>query len=256
MVGIGEPAVAPLIAVLAEQDWSDEVLADIGTPAVTPLVAEIGNKVATTRYQAVGALLQLYNRDASAVSAQLVDADLVAPLIEARSKADYGDERDTAAEAVLTQISKPAVKPLMALIGTEPWAGQVLAAIGADAMPDLTAALHSDDAGIRFGAADALVAMQKTNPALVVDFMSALEDNSLKFIADNYAFYIRLGKEGTEPTLVRALDKYGDKPMALDYLNCGNDQLETGAKNWADKHGYTVITQPGTAGGPQWGEGD
>ncbi len=131
----------------------------------------------------------------------------------------------------------------------------MLAAIGADAMADLTKALHSDDASVRFGAADALVAMQKANPALVADFMSALEDNGLKFISDNYAFYIRLGKAGTEPTLVRALDKYGDKAMALDYLNCGNDQLETGAENWAHKHGYSVITKPGTAGGPQWGEG-
>ena len=39
-------------------------------------------------------------------------------------------------------------------------------------------------------------------------------------------------------------------------LNCGNGTLEEGAQPWADKHGYSVITTPGSHGGPVWGEGN
>lgn len=61
--------------------------------------------------------------------------------------------------------------------------------------------------------------------------------------------------DGTEDALVSALHRYGDDvELAEYYLNCGNGKLERAAEKWADDHGYTVFTHPGTGGG-QWGSG-
>ena len=60
------------------------------------------------RYRALGVLLRLFLTDEAAVTPTLVDATMVPPLVDARSNATYGDERDGAAEAVLARIGEPA----------------------------------------------------------------------------------------------------------------------------------------------------
>jgi len=55
--------------------------------------------------------------------------------------------------------------------------------------------------------------------------------------------------------LCQALHAHGDLEMAEDFLNCENGRLEDAAYKWADDHGYTVSTSPGSHGGPTWGEG-
>ena len=80
--------------------------------------------------------------------------------------------------------------------------------MGQSAVPALLAALKSNDTDKRFAAADVLVRMQRSAPESVVPLMSALEEDNLKFVATNYAFYIRLGQLGTEEVLIRALNKY------------------------------------------------
>jgi hypothetical protein len=127
--------------------------------------------------------------------------------------------------------------------------------MGATAVPALISGLQNADSNIRFAAANVLVEIQRLNPDSVPTLVSALDEDNLEFIATNYAFYIRLGRSGTEETLARALHAYGDKQMALDYLNCGNAQLDATAREWATDHGYTVHTEEGTYSGPQWGEG-
>lgn len=144
----------------------------------------------------------------------------------------------------------------MKLLGTDAWPAEALAKLGTAAVPALTKALASDDRDIRFAAADVLVGIQGTEPESVSTLTADLQKENLKAIAVNYAYYIRLGQAGTEGVLASALKKYGDKDMALDYLNCGNDALDTAARTWADAHGYEVYSQPGAYGGPQWGEGN
>lgn len=55
--------------------------------------------------------------------------------------------------------------------------------------------------------------------------------------------------------LSKALDRAGTEEMARRFLNCGLDELETAAKNWAKRLGYRVIRTPGS-GSPylRWGE--
>jgi len=252
----GEPAVDTLVAGLAEQDWTDEILAEIGAPAVDAAAEELDNSNARVRYRALGVLLRLFLEDEATVRDELVRAELVPLILDARLNATYGDERDRAAEAVLALIGEPAVEPVMALLMKEYWAAGVLGAIGESAVPALTAALDSDDRDLRFTAADVLVQIAKTEPTSVAALTAGLEDEDLKSISANYAYYIRLGQEGTEEVLAKALRKYGDKDMALDYLNCGNDALDAAAREWAADHGYQVHTEEGTYGGPQWGEGN
>jgi hypothetical protein len=52
----------------------------------------------------------------------------------------------------------------------------------------------------------------------VSELTATLDEEDLKPIAANYAYYIRLGRAGSEDVLARALNKYGDKEMAVDYL--------------------------------------
>jgi hypothetical protein len=173
----------------------------------------------------------------------------------ARSEAGYGSERDATIEKVLARIGEPAVPPIIALLGKKAWVNSVLTEIGKPAVAPLMAALRSSDYSVRMQAADVLVEMQSQDPTLVQPLMAALQESDLGFIAENYAFYIRLGLAGTEDTLIRALSKHGGKQMCVDYLNCGNEKLDAAARQWAANHGYTVTTGQGYNSGPQWGEG-
>lgn len=70
-----------------------------------------------------------------------------------------------------------------------------------------------------------------------------------------YAPIIRIGQAGTESALITALNKFGYKDMAVDYLNCGSAKLDKAAHTWATRHGYVVYTVPGGGGGSVvWGQ--
>jgi HEAT repeat protein len=107
----------------------------------------------------------------------------------------------------------------------------------------------------RWLAAEILVAIGKRDPDAVKSITDVLEKNDLRAVAKNYAFFIKLGRPGTERTLVKALYRYGNKRMCLDYLNCGNETLDQAGHHWAKLHGYIVYSLPGHYEGPRWGEG-
>ena len=84
-------------------------------------------------------------------------------------------------------------------------------------------------------------------------------DELLPYLSDEktvtvYYALIMIGEVRSVDALVNALDKFGYKRMALDYLNSGNVKLEDAAERWADRHGYEVVT---TTGAPRvvWGGG-
>ena len=52
--------------------------------------------------------------------------------------------------------------------------------------------------------------------------------------------YIRRGDRSRIPELRTLLLRYGDKSLAEDYLNCGNDQLYSAAVEWGRLHGYNI----------------
>ena len=62
---------------------------------------------------------------------------------------------------------------------------------------------------------------------------------------------IKIGDTRAIEPLIGVLNKYDDKNMAEDFLNCGNVQLEEAARHWAASKGYVI--QPAGSGGPSWG---
>ena len=168
----------------------------------------------------------------------------------ARADAD-GDGSTTVADAILV---------LRCVVGLSEWP---LGNLCGTNIIDLTAALAAPMATNPHPAStpnqealNAYLSDDDNIPDTTAELTADLDEEDLKPIATNYAYYIRLGRAGSEDLLARALNKYGDKEMAVDYLNCGNGTLEQAAHTWADKHGYEVYTTPGVATGPQWGEGE
>ncbi len=52
--------------------------------------------------------------------------------------------------------------------------------------------------------------------------------------------YIRRGDVSKIPELISLLVRFGDKPLAEDYLNCGEYRLHNAGVEWANNHGYNV----------------
>jgi len=131
--------------------------------------------------------------------------------------------------------------------------GKILARVGRNALPALYELMNSESQKERFAAADALVAMMQFHPNLLDDLTSNLEDSQTNAIAEKYPFYIRLGQPGTENLLLASLKDHFSRNMCLDFLNCGNDSIESGAADIAEQKGYNVYRGPGFHSGPKWG---
>ena len=66
--------------------------------------------------------------------------------------------------------------------------------------------------------------------------------------------FIRRGDSSRIPELKDLLLRFGDKPLAEDYLNCGQNQLRAAGEQWASSNGYGVGSGSGSHR-VQWGEG-
>jgi hypothetical protein len=78
-------------------------------------------------------------------------------------------------------------------------------------------------------------------------FIQALRRGDLMVVAAAHGFYVRRGEPGSEPAVVRALQQYGTKDMAVVLLNCGNTVLADAARAWARERGYKIEVESGRA---------
>jgi hypothetical protein len=62
----------------------------------------------------------------------------------------------------------------------------------------------------------------------------------------------KLGREGTEQTLIDALRRTGNPNLATDLLNSGRPVLAAAAQRWASQSGYTIVSRGGVPGAT-WG---
>jgi hypothetical protein len=129
----------------------------------------------------------------------------------------------------------------------------IMARIGSDMIPFLKSKLTDDRRDIRFAAADALIKMKSFHPESTAHLTEALKDNNTEVVAMHYPYYIRLGSTGTEGVLLNALRRYFSEDMCLDYINCGNTIIESGAEQIARSNGYSVTRSVGSHSGPKWG---
>lgn len=57
---------------------------------------------------------------------------------------------------------------------------------------------------------------------------------------------IKLGITGSQARLNKILDEHGDMKMAEDFLNSGSSELYEGGKQWANNHGYSIMSGMGS----------
>ena len=84
-----------------------------------------------------------------------------------------------------------------------------------------------------------------------VALVNSPQPSSASVVAACHAF-IRKGDSSRIPELKDLLLRFGDKPLAEDYLNCGQSQLHAAGVTWANQHGYDVGSGDGSHR-VQWG---
>ena len=100
-----------------------------------------------------------------------------------------------------------------------------------------------------------------SDPSAHEPLLKALQNTDLVIISGAYRFFIGRGVASTTPALISALEHFGDKEMAEDYVNCGQDDLKRAAEKWADDHGYKIVPRSllhpfeSSAGQLRWGGG-
>jgi HEAT repeat protein len=253
LADIGGPrAVDAVLAIAATVPQSDDfVAADRFVAAVEALGTLRGA-------DAVARLLELKaDEDMDVAAGWLAAHDALEALgiedIQALASALSHPDEAVRLEAItrLGAIGGPAAaKALIGQVGSKTEAIRMAAidALGEAGDPSGTATLVKalGDAKAFAAASAALVDIHRDNAKPLLSYLKK------KATVKVYLALIRIGQKGTESALVTALNAYGTKDMAVDYLNCGNTTLEKAARGWASKHGYVVITMPG-GGSVTWG---
>ena len=85
-----------------------------------------------------------------------------------------------------------------------------------------------------------------------VALVDSPQPSSTAVVSACHAF-IRRGDSSRIPELKDLLHRFGDKPLAEDFLNCGQGQLHEAGVAWANAHGYNVGSGDGSHR-VRWGE--
>jgi HEAT repeat protein len=245
---IADPrAVGPLISMLGDPKEAvgyraAEALGNIKDPrAVEPLIAALTGGKSIVREWAARAL------------GQIKDSRAIAPLIGTLKQADE-DVAESAAKA-LGEIGSPAVEPLVAELNqtNSDFTSNVddaLSNIGGPAEDALIECLRDSDPNVRMNAAYSLsgIADSRASTAL-----AGFEERNVVLAARNYSSFIAKGEPGTEDLLIQAINRLGNRRMALAFIVCGNPKLEGAGGDWASAHGYYKEEFYGIGGSPSVG---
>jgi HEAT repeat protein len=241
---LGVPALEVLMTAFKDKDlsgYASTALVKMGAPAVDALIAEVRDPHSAVSLGAVEAL------------GKIKDARAVPPLIEALRVKDL----QWNAAYALGEIKDPrAVEPLIAALQNKDaeFREEVALVLGeikdprADAA--LTAALKDPEPKVLHAAANALG--QINDPQADNILLTALREHNAEVIAGADNFFIKRGEPGSEDALIEALNKAGDQYMAADFMNSGNQKLESSADAWASRNNYQITYMPG-AKGTGWG---
>ena len=263
----GDPrAVEPLVKALEDEEWevresAVEALERTGDPRVVePLVKALEDEEENVRWAAANSL------------GDMGDPRAVEPLIVTLKEDEEGIVRGYAAEA-LGDIGDPrAVEPLAKALKDSSAQGKAAIALGKigdeRAIAALITALQERDMSqlvaktlrqldwepksieerVHFLVArrdkDQLVSIwDQTKRVLLKD----AESGEYSHIQNALYAFIGIGKEEILPVLIDKLDSEGNKTMAEAFLNCGHPELRNAAVEWADRHGYRIVSAGGTS---------
>lgn len=158
-----------------------------------------------------------------------------------------------------------AIKPLLDVLRSETDAevseratfalGNITGTAGKDAVKPLLLALEEKDEKMKERAAWALSFARVKDQEWKDALNRAVAAEDLPVIVGAYSYLIRLGKDGSEGVLIKALEKSGSRMMASEFVHCGNEKLGTAGKAWLKKSGLGVSrAMGGISMGPNWGE--
>jgi hypothetical protein len=185
----------------------------------------------------------------------------------ARALANLGDRRSVEpliaalpyafkeACASLVSLGKPAVPALIGAVrdaATRDNASKVLVAMGATGVEDLIDMLrHGAVDSERWGAAATLAEIP--DPRAEEALNEALRKQEPELTWSAYRFLIRKGQPGTEPQLIAALNTYGRKEMAEDFIGSGNLVLKAAAEEWVRKKSFQLAARSSDTVVVYWG---
>ena len=152
----------------------------------------------------------------------------------------------------------PSVEPLVSILNDEDPEVRLatvnaLVKIGEPSVLPLIKALTNGIGNVRKSASQALAQINDSRE--VEPMLKALHDGDVEVIAGGYQFFIKRGEKGSETALISAFTKYGEREMALDFLNCRNGLLVDAATKWAHSNGYIIKPRQSGRYGPVWGSG-
>jgi len=240
-------AVKPLAAALLA-----ELKAAPGSEFVVAMATALGRLGGAGGVSALLAALRDSDEDGMAAATEAlraIGAPAVAPLQKALTSSDI--ELRLASVRGLYALGSPGVKPLIVALKNTEAKVRSAAANRLGRLGDLSAekplvALLQKPEGKTVSVA--LARLHRDDPSALLPYLK------VRTTVGVYYGLIFIGAEETASAMATALVRFGDVEMATDYLNCGNSKLEQAAHDWAEAHGYTVITTPGSKN-ETWGSG-
>lgn len=263
-------AIGPLISAF-NVDWDDyqfeasRALTEIGSPAVEPLITTLNDTNHTVRElaaltlgeikdpRAVNPLLTLMKKDKflsiqerSAYALGKIGTPSLEPLLK-EIKNDNWEIRSVVSGALGMINDKRAVEPLINALQDEHSEVRYKTAYALGKISDprvvepLISALNDKAWEVRFASAQTLAAIN--DPRRIEPLVQGLNTKDMAIIIGAYVFFIEIGKSGSEPLLIEALNKFGDRQfttIAYDYYNCGNPELAKAAELWAETNKMTI----------------
>ncbi len=207
--------------------------------AVPPLIRLMGETSGPVRVEVIQTIQA--ERDPAALE----------PLVDVVRMSQGGDELEAAERAVASigETALPRVRDLYRN-GYSEKAINTLRFMGQPGVADLLEIFRTAPAKVRPRAVRGL--LLAGDPVGVATMRNEMRTN-IKLVAEAYKDLIELGDGSFVDLLIRALNTYGDSSMAVDFLNCGQLQLDDAARRWAKSHGYEIMSRFGGSGTPRWG---
>jgi HEAT repeat protein len=250
-------AIAPLTGMLGDQDESvwkaaeNSIKNKYGKDGVLGLVAALKNPDAAVRKRAVIVLADLSSSEAFKA--------LSGSIFEALAGALSDKDRNVRLEALdlLTVMNDPRCNDAIMAALKDPDAEiRELSVSNLADLDDprvigaLVGMLRDKAENVWKAAVDTLLYCGDEGEQKLIASLGA---ENIGLLYNNHDYFIRLGISGSEAVLIKALNKYNSKNMAIDFLNCGNSELDKAARAWASRRGYRVVQTGTGGGGPVWG---
>ena len=234
-----------LINALKNKDFQADAvnaLVQIGEPAIEPLINNLSSSNVLKREGVIEALVRIGDTDPTPIVTQIINKMTNETIWSV-----------VGIEAVLSRLGESAVEPCIFTLtqtASEKKQASAVRALGmtgsSQALDPLVQQLGCVYQDIREEAIQAIIKIVEGDSTRLADYL--LQQETVKI----YEVLIRLGDSRMIDEMIVALNQFGDKYMALDYLNCGEKRLESAATTWAHKNGYIVYSTMG-GGSITWG---